>query len=241
MVSSESNYNPQNPPADDAAQNFGQAALYWYNFGLSVIPLLPGKKVPAVKWDPWRTELSHHSIRAYWAAHPDHEVGFIVDDGLIVFDADTPKAVAALAQLEEAFDVRTALVVKTTKGEHHYYRRGPGTFAKSDSHSTQEHPERIDVKTGRAMVVLPPSTGKEIEYMEVEHADELPEVGQEFIDAVFHHNGREAPRRPAPRPEVIALPGGDSGKLQQLEALLNPLDPDKGYEDWLHVGMACPP
>jgi hypothetical protein len=218
--------------------DFGQAALEWFNFGLSVIPLLPGKKVTAVKWDRWLEPLSPDSIGAYWAEHPDHEVGCIVGDGLIVLDADTPVAGAALAKIEDAFDVSPAMVIRTRKGLHHYYRRGPGTFAKSDAHSTEAHPERIDVKTGRAMVVLPPSTGKEVEYMEVEHVEQLAEVGQGFIDAIFRHNGREAPRPPEPvtRPE-LAIEDLE-GLCRQLAELINHLPPDMGYDDWLRVGMA---
>jgi hypothetical protein len=92
--------------------DFGQAALEWFNFGLSVIPLLPGKKVTAVKWDRWLEPLSPDSIGAYWAEHPDHEVGCIVGDGLIVLDADTPVAGAALAKIEDAFDVVISVVAQ---------------------------------------------------------------------------------------------------------------------------------
>jgi hypothetical protein len=99
----------------------------------------------------------------YWAQHPSHEVGFIVGDDVIVFDADSPKSIAALALLEKTFDITPSLTVNTSKGQHHYYKRTPGTYAKSDSHNTEKHPERIDVKTGRALVILPPSTGKEVD------------------------------------------------------------------------------
>lgn len=68
-----------------------KAALQWFLFGLDVIPVVPGTKKPAVKWDWWRARLSPTSIRAYWSRHPDHEVGFIVGDYYIVFDADSPK------------------------------------------------------------------------------------------------------------------------------------------------------
>ena len=150
-------YNGRSVPED-----YRCAAFYWYGLGLTVIPIIPGTKRTAVKWDPWVEKLSPEVIEIYWRQHPDHEVGFIVGDGIIVFDADSKMAIVALREIEEAFDLSPALVVKTSKGEHHYFRRHPDTYAKSDSHSTEDHPERIDIKTGRAMVVLPPSTGKEV-------------------------------------------------------------------------------
>jgi hypothetical protein len=146
-----------------------EAALYWFKFGLDVIPIIPYTKLPAVQWDPWLGGLSLEKILDYWSRHPDHEIGFIVGDNLIIFDADSPDAIAALVALERKFEVTPSLVVKTTKGEHHYFRRASGTHAKSDSHSTDKHPERIDIKTGRALVILPPSTGKTIATGEVNH------------------------------------------------------------------------
>ena len=223
----------------DGTPDYRTAAFAWYGFGFSVISLLPGTKIPAVKWDPWLERFSPGSINVHWTKHPDHEVGFIVGDEVIVFDADTPLAIAALSQLEEAFDITPDLVVTTKKGEHHYFRRGVGTYAKSDSHSTEDHPERIDVKTGRAMVVLPPSPGKEIRYREVDDAKKLSEASQEFIDAVFHHNGRQPPRRAPDGPDVTVSEGEVSQNTRKCELLIAGVHPDdEGYGTWIKIGMA---
>jgi len=214
------------------------AAYHWYGFGLGVIPIIPGTKRPAVKWT-WLDRLCPEKIEDHWRLHPDHEVGCIVGDGLIVFDADSPTAVAALADLEKAFDVSPSLTVTTTKGQHHYFRLSPGAYAKSDAHGTEEHPERIDVKTGRALVILPPSTGKTVGIDEAEEDDDLTVASQEFIDAVFLHNGRDAPRPPVIRkhpPRV--LPVDMDQTTANLNTMLQHVNPDCGYEDWLHTLMA---
>jgi len=195
-----------------------QAAIYWYSFGFAVIPIIPGSKLPAVKWDPWLDAISQASISTYWALHPDHELGFIVGDGVIVFDADSPEAIAALASLEKTFDLTPTLTITTSKGVHHYYRRAPDTYAKGDSHSTEKHPERIDVKTGRALVILPPSTGKEVDIDECEDVSELTDAPQAFVDAVFRHNGRPAPRARsiAPPPPMTGVQDEDISQLSAL-------------------------
>ena len=115
-------------------------ALYWYQYGLSILPIIPHSKLPALTWDPWLDKLSSAKISQYWSGFPSHEVGFIVGDAIIVFDADSPESIVALAAIEKAHNVTPNMVVKTTKGEHHCYRRANGTFAKSDSHSTKEYP-----------------------------------------------------------------------------------------------------
>jgi hypothetical protein len=223
----------------DTETPFRSAALNWHSFGLAVIPIIPGTKLPAVKWDPWLTTLSPETISAYWAQHPDHELGFIVGDDVIVFDADSLESIAALAELEKAFDVSPCLTITTSKGQHHYYRRASGTYAKTDSHSTEKHPGRIDIKAGRSLVVLPPSTDKEVDIVEAENVDDLTEATQEFIDAVFLHNGRDAPRPPVVKtPSPPTSPANMDQVTARLKALLVYINPYCGYDDWVRVLMA---
>ena len=218
--------------------DFSKAALWWFRFGFTVIPVLPKEKRTAVFWDSWVEGLSKEKIRSYLQKHPDHEVGLIVGDDQIVFDADSHEALAALNLLEKTFDTVPLLIVNTKKGEHHYFRRTPGSCAKSDGHSSQKFPDRIDVKTGRALVVLPPSTDKSIKLCDVKRAEELSECGQEFIDAVFHHPGRAAPRQPVPKQLRSSQENFSKNDLTQLQELVMKLDPDSGYEDWISILMA---
>ncbi len=215
--------------------------MFWSGYGFDVIPIGPGSKVTSEKWDPWFADLDTKKVCDFWTMHPSHEVGFIVGDDMIVFDADTIEAVTRLYVIEARFGLEPKLVVLTSKGQHHYFRRVAGTIAKSDSHGTVQFPDRIDIKTGRAMVVLPPSTGKSIVTITAENKDELSEAPQAFIDAIFEHNGRTAPSEvkaaPSPTPRVAAEESDDD-LLKKLQVLLNSIDPDCGYEDWRNVLMA---
>lgn len=215
---------------------FTNAASMWRDYGFDVIPIIPNTKFPAVKWDPWLPKLSNTTIAAHWGNHPDHEVGFIVGDNIIVFDADTPASIAALTAIELRFGIQPNLVVKTKKGEHHYFLLASGTCAKSDSHSTETYPERIDVKTGRALVILPPSTGKTLAICDATNSSELNAVGQDFIDAVNLHNGRPLPRPSGPPSKSTNAPSSD--KVRILQGIIRYIDADCGYENWLHTAMA---
>ncbi len=232
-----SNISATCPTARSKCASNVEAALYWYGFGFHVIPLIPNTKFPAVKWDPWLKDLSTGTIQGYWDEYPDHQVGFIVGDNIIVFDADSSLSIAALMTAEKKFGITPALAVTTRKGLHHYYGLAQGTYARSDSHCTEQHPTRIDVKTGRAMVILPPSPGKEIVSCTVNLASEISIVSQDFIDAIFQHNGRDAPR-----PYKVAVPSM-SGSIENLtkfkiiKALINCIYPDSAYDNWLSVGM----
>lgn len=188
-----------------------------------------------MKWDPWLDRLSSEKIARHWARNPDHELGFIVGEDTIVFDADGPESLAALAEIEKAFELTPNLVVKTSKGSHHYFKMAPGTYAKSDSHCSKQHPYRLDVKTGRALIVLPPSTGKEVEINEADGANDLTEIGQDAIDAFFKHNGRPVPRPPSASAFSHPNPFLPNKNLAQLTALLDHIDSSSGYDDWLRV------
>jgi len=225
-------------PACDKFASYREAAAYWFNFGFNVIPIIPGKKIPAVKWDQWLDGLSNEKIAKHWARNPDHELGFVVGDNTIVFDADSPESMAALAIIEKAFDLTPNLVVKTNKGTHHYFKRAQGAYAKSDSHSTAKHPCHLDIKTDRALIILPPSTGKEVVINEADGASDLTEVGQDAIDAFFKHNGRPVPRLPEASAFSNLHPNPFSKDLVQLIALLDHIEPSSGYDTWLRVLMA---
>jgi hypothetical protein len=219
----------------DSCLSCPDEAKRWFSFGFSVIPVLPNSKITAVKWDPWLEELSLNSIFSYWKKNPSHELGFIVGDNVIVLDADSPESITSLINIETAFAVTPNFIVQTKKGVHHYFNLAQGTFAKSDSHDTKNHPDRIDVKTGRALIILPPSTGKEIEICDAENAADLVEVGQDFIDAIFRVNGREEPRTFIPD---VKTASPTSTNAKQLKILIDRLDPDIGYEEWYRIGMA---
>jgi hypothetical protein len=222
------------------SQSYADAALSLFRAGYQVIPVAPGSKRTAVKWNPWLTKLSSKAIVDYWKRHPDHELGCIVGDELIVFDADSPLSIAALTGLEESFGITPSMIVKTTKGEHHYFLRAKGTVAIQNSHSTADHPERLDVKTGRALIILPPSKGKAlITGMEdggIVRADKLVEADQDFVDAIYLHNGLPLPHLSVPVRRSTT--GPKTGHLHLLQILLNHLDASCGYDDWVRVGMA---
>lgn len=215
-----------------------EAALTLYEAGFHVIPIIPGQKRPACKHHPWLDELSIQTITNYWNLHPKDEIGCITGDDLLVLDVDSRQSGVSLFEIEKVFDVLPALVVKTNKGEHHYFGLVPGTFAKSDSHNSEKYPDRIDVRTGNGLVIMPPSKGKGIALCEISHANELTEVNQDFVDAIFRHNGREAPRKQIAAPSPKKKPAHQNQTLKELDALINHLDPNCGYEDWITPGMA---
>lgn len=146
------------------------AALYWFAFGFQVIPILPGKKRPAVKWDKWLQGLSVDQITEYWRRNRDHEVGFIVGEDIVVFDADSAPALEALKATEARLRIDPLLVVQTTRGEHHYYRLDPSLKGARIGRHLDATPAKLDIKTGRTVVVLPPSTGKTIKRLGGFHA-----------------------------------------------------------------------
>lgn len=228
--------------ADELPSTCSAAAHWWYEFGFTVAPLDMGTKKTALRWAAWTQRLKdkgHDAIDAEFSKK-DYGLCAIVDDEVFIMDADGPEATAALYTLEASFNLAPNLVVTTKKGEHHYFRRAPGTFAKMDSFSSEKHPNKLDIRTGRSetegrsVIVLPPSPGKVIGVNEANSIADLVEVGQDFIDAVFRHNGREAPRAMPERtaPEVTRITSAS-----EAQEILSWIPPDIGYQDWVTVLM----
>jgi hypothetical protein len=171
------------------------AALFWYQYGFKVIPILPGSKIPAIKRRPWLKNLSVRKIHAHWASHPDHEVGCILGHDLIMFETNNLDYEYALGIVEEDFDQKPKLEVNTAKGVQHYFRCAQGIMLKSTLplYFTDMNPVGIHVKTSGDLIILPPSRGKSISILEAENTDELSVVSQEFIDEIYHLNGMVSP------------------------------------------------
>jgi len=127
-----------------------------------VIPIKPGDKKTVCAWDGWLTKLSRSLIFRHWTEHPDHEVGFIVGDDCVVMDADSELAVRELYAIERRYGMTPLLIVKTARGEHHVFKKDATLRCKTTSIVVGGYQDRIDIKTGRTLVVLPPSTNKSI-------------------------------------------------------------------------------
>jgi hypothetical protein len=217
--------------------NFLTAAFNALLFEFMPIPLKAGSKITSVKWDAWQKDLCEDKIKWYWERNPTDELGIIVGKNMIVYDADTTESLKKLYELEKIFGLQPNHIVKTKKGEHHYFYRPDSVKAKSNSHSTVNHPERIDVKTDRSMVVRPPSTGKEMLIDEAESVRDFTPVTQEFVDAIDSHNGIDinAKSKNIVIPAKTAFTSNDEKILDDLLAFISP---NCGHDEWIQIGMA---
>ncbi len=213
--------------------NYRRAALFWFDFGLAVIPIRPGTKATSVRWDPWLADLSRLSINYHWQSYPADELGFIVGDSVVVFDADNAEALAALEAAEVRSGVTPLMVVRTKRGQHHYFRRDAGLLAMP---SARDFPACLDVKIKRTMVVLPGSADKTIIKMEVSRASDLSVASQAFIDALTA-GSRRMPAPSASRPPPQA-PEVTEPTWRLLHTCLRHLNPDLGYLNWFAVAAA---
>tara|TARA_R110001632_G_scaffold105926_1_gene215532 strand:+ start:6955 stop:9219 length:2265 start_codon:yes stop_codon:yes gene_type:complete len=223
----------------------------WAVFGFDVIPVNRVDKATSTKWTPWLEKLLatlddgdklYDLIKQTWKTDT-LDVGHIVNNTLFVLDADTQESLAALEAIEAAHSVEPKLIIQTAKGEHHYFKRDPETtYARQQGYSSTNHPERIDVKTGRsdtdgrAMVIIPPSQNKSVRLNECDSIDDLSFVDQDFIDAVFKHNGQEAPRKPEPRQAGESVYTG-APKAKEVGEILKHIPSDLDYSEWLKVLM----
>jgi hypothetical protein len=212
------------------------AALDYFDRGFKVIRVVPGTKKSAVKWDPWLNGLTREVVHNTWSNH-HYDVGAILGPDLYVLDSDSPEAEAAIQTNCAKHGIHSNKIVKTKRGYHHYFSLTPGTTINSHTFSTEHHPSRIDVKTGRSMMVMPPSGGRYLITTGSPTVTELTVAPPDFIEAIGWHNSPETGLKPIPK--ALAAPNDPrqlSGK--ECRILTDHLDPEMHHDNWIKVGMA---
>ena len=106
--------------------NSYEAALDADAKGYTCIPILPGLKIPAVKWKRFQTEMPTHELYRTWFENTRNGIALITA-GLVVFDCD--ELAKAQLVLEECGP--TTHMVRTPRGVHLGYRRRKGVVGKN--------------------------------------------------------------------------------------------------------------
>lgn len=222
-------------------------ALDWFLKGYRPIPIAEGRKSPAIKnISDWLLCLSEDVIVEHWDYSPDDDVALYCSNGLIVLDADSLESERTIQALEQAHNLYSNQRVRTKKGTHYYYRSAKGVELRQAGHSTEKHPERIDIRAGNSFIVAPPSTDKELLVPEIVPFDQLVELTPAFVADLLQHNGKTAsePVQEGKAKTLVKFPATSgttenlSKKLILIKALIAHLDPDEGYQEWINVLMA---
>jgi Bifunctional DNA primase/polymerase, N-terminal/AAA domain/Primase C terminal 1 (PriCT-1) len=148
-------------------------AKFYLSKGLSVIPIEPKGKRPAIdSWSPYQKQIpSLKEVEMWWSENPEANIAIVTGkvSGIAVVDLDSEKA--TVFAKGNRFPVTPT--VKTGKGYHLYYahREGVGNFQRR-----ADLPD-IDLRGEGGYVVAPPSvheTGRRYEWVGGKDLDDLP-------------------------------------------------------------------
>jgi hypothetical protein len=131
-----------------------ESALWWVGHGLSVFPLIPRSKAPAISNGFLGATLDTNKVRLWWDKNPSYGVGVAVPDGIIVTDFDA----LAHEHLMDTVDMTLPDTFHTCTpgkggGRHFWWRLPVGVVI----------PPRVkampglDIRTKGSYVVSPPS------------------------------------------------------------------------------------
>jgi hypothetical protein len=156
---------------DDATNPFSRAAERLARFGISVIPILPGTKRPAIKWGAYATRIADVSERYEWFTVRGYQVAVVtgpVSGNLVILDYDGEHGFESHA---EAYPpMLTYPRVRTGSGRVHIWLRTPEPTRKYVT--TAPDRSRLEVRAGTHYCLCPPSvhpTGPSYRW-EVQHA-----------------------------------------------------------------------
>lgn len=163
-------------------ENMMEAALYYSECGIKVIPVSHNKK-PLVEWRGLgEREQTAGEIEALWRITPTANIGALTGYGWIVVDADNDIAI----EFVRANFPWTPVTVKTPRGMHFYYS--------SDEEIRNDTSKiGVDVRGTGGFIILPPSKTANGDYRYVEPPPEisadlyhdLPKISRQHL-AVIH-------------------------------------------------------
>lgn len=166
-----------------------EIALQYIMQGLSVLPLLPRDKKPAIKGGLSNATREVNIIIPWYAAHPEHNIGIACgakSRNLIALDldvSDTKDGTAVLADFEEKYaELPHTAAVKTGSGGVHYLY-----LANEHVQSSVNAILGVDIRAEGSYIVAPPSihpNGNTYEW--IHPLSELAEANQAVYDFIKH-------------------------------------------------------
>ena len=136
-----------------------KAALWYSKNGFSVFPVKPNKR-PYEAWAHWQSHRADEKqIKEWWQRWPEAQVAIVCGaiSNLTVIDADSPESYTSI---QENFipDSMVIPAVKTSKGNHLYFRHEPGI-----ANAVRFFGE-CDLKNDGGYVLAPPSKNEKGKY-----------------------------------------------------------------------------
>ncbi len=192
-------------------------ALYYLSLGLRPLPVTPGRKFPAVKWEAYQTrEPTMEEIESWdWSGG----VG-TVTNGLVLVDCD--KGGEALLKDKEC---PPSWTVRTGSGGLHRHFRGNGTPTRNAVALLKgENGAQVDIRADGGFVILPPTqhvdTGKRYEWLLPPGTIELAPAPAWILDALAARDQPKVAGTNTPPWVAEALRGVGKGQRNATAARL---------------------
>ena len=192
-----------------------ELALALHRRGLSVIPLKPRSKDPAVPWSAFQTtSATVDQLQSWFTEHPDRNIGIALGSvsGVVAVDTDSPEAEAWVGENLPY----TLMMTRTARGMHRYYR------LPADGHELPAFIEvdglKIELRRHGQYVVAPGSvhpSGFVYEMVEPwpNSLDDVPQLPTELIGQLAKRGAHEGPASP-----VRAIATGNRNNSLTAEA-----------------------
>lgn len=192
--------------------------IYVNKWGLTVVPVRPGEKFPALKtWKEYSDgrKPTPEELRE-WFKDPNMGVGVLTGkaSGILMVDEDSYKAQG------KKLDLQSPLIVNTGGGGKHYY------FKYIDGvHNSVNHKVAVDIRGDGGFAVLPPSvhaSGKQYEWVDglPSSIKDLPTIDDALVTELIkkHQSGQAVKIQ-----DYIAIPEGgrDDSLLRMALSLVN--------------------
>lgn len=139
------------------------AAIEYLEQGLSIIPIRPDTKRPAIRWKEFQTrQPTHEEVEQWFTTWPDANIAVVTGEvsGVVIVDCDNDEALSSALSC----DMRSPIRVSTKRGCHLWFthprdgvRRGPRAGGNSTG-SDWPRTNGLDFRGDGSYALLPPSS-----------------------------------------------------------------------------------
>lgn len=200
-----------------------EAAQFWDQFGLKVLPLRSDTSEPAL--DPFihSDGLSSVEIAEHWNVNPDHRVGAIIANDVLVFKVATNKASRALFDVGKRHDSLPNTAVKAEGATLYFFKCNTGDDGSIHTQFNRgNHPDQIATIRPGTVLALPPAARIVLALIQAEYVRDLTAVSLEFIADVIGYN---ASLTDLSRPTQDSAVPGEPDRVEHLPVVAT-IEPD---------------
>ena len=203
---------------------------------ITIVPCQKDEKIPATS--NW-SEMTLEESKAFWEEHQEnidnYNYAILPDEHQVIIDIDAWHKSGKSNKFAQGFRKEFSHLLEKTYQESSF--RGSHAFFKTKTLLKFKEQNGVELRVGKHITLIYPSTGPNIQYLPVYDAslpgldfEKLPEIPEEILE---YFNSEKTRRKP----KKLLVSNATSSSAEEIQEALEYIDPDISYNIWYQIGQ----